>query len=77
MAAALKDLPGEVQQLDYVDFQALFDMLLPLLEDAFEEVTEESIGAGSFPDLPYFMLSWGWDTPRGIVGKARLYPKGE
>ena len=75
VTAALEDLPNEYNQLEYMDLKVVVDLLGPLLQQGVEEATGESLDLGEMPDLPFFMLSWGRDVRRGMVGKVKIFPK--
>lgn len=75
VAAAMKDLPREYNQLDYTDLEVLVDLLMPLMQQAIEEAAGESFDLEELPELPFFILGWGRDVRRGIVSRIKIFPK--
>ena len=84
VAAAMEDLPNDFGQLEYMDLKVLFDLLGPIFQEGMAAALRGEgianvldLAADDMPDMPFFMLSWGKDVPRGMVGKLKLFPKDE
>ena len=87
VAAVLRETPKGVKQWDYVDLENLSNFLFPILGMALEDdkfnmkfgisSKDESFFDKDFPSFPYFLLSWTRESKRGIVSKAKLFPKGD
>ena len=84
VAAAMEDLPNDYGQLEYMDLKVLSDLLGPIFQEGMAAaLSGEGIAdvldldADDMPDMPFFMLSWGKDVPRGMVSKLKLFPKDE
>ena len=77
VAAAMEELPSEYNQLSYTDPQVLVDLMMPLMQEAIEEASGESLDLKGLPDLSFFILGWGRDVRRGMVSEAKIFPKDE
>ena len=72
---ALADLPEDLNQLEFADFEKLVKSLTSLAVIALESEEEIEMKASYFPDFPYFLIGWSKNVRRGMIAEAKLYPK--
>ncbi len=70
---ALKEMPTDVRQLDYVNFRKIMPFFSSVPFSVLNDAYNIDIDADDFGDFPFFMLLVSQDYKDGLISKAKLF----